>query len=98
MFDPVKLRDAGLKPRHVAHLLGVSRVTASNWLRGVTAPHRLIQDRTEALAKAVQQAVDDKKLPVSDKLLPEERSVRTVALVRRYMDALERDEDGGPSE
>lgn len=85
---------AGVKPRHVARLLGVSRVTASNWLRGATKPHSLVQTQVKLLFDAVSLAVNEGNLPVSDKLPPDERSVKTVSVIKKYMDRIEeRDTD-----
>jgi hypothetical protein len=88
VFNSETLREAGLQPRHIHRLIGVSRVTASNWLRGKTSPHHLVKDRADGLMAAVQNAVDDGRLPVPSNLPPDERSVRTVAIVKKYMDAV----------
>ncbi|MBT7005050.1 MAG: hypothetical protein HOA06_10095 [Chloroflexi bacterium] len=79
------LREAGVKPRHISRLLGVSRVTASNWLRGVTQPHHLIRASADELLSATRAAMEDGRLPVPDQLPLEERSVRTAATVKKYM-------------
>lgn len=89
MFDNSVLQEAGLKPRHIHRLVGVSRVTASNWLRGKTQPHHLAMDKATQLLDAVKAAMSDGRLPVSDKLSIEERSVRTVAIVKKYMETVE---------
>ena len=89
MFDYELVKSAGLKPRHIHRLLNVSRVTASNWLRGATQPHHFMREKTDMLMAAVQAAVKDEKLPVPDSLPPDERSVRTVAVVKRYMTILQ---------
>lgn len=93
MFDNVLLKEAGLQPRHIHRLIGVSRVTASNWLRGQTKPHHLVKSRAELLFSAVERAVADGRLPVSSQLPPDEKSVRTVAIVKKYMDTVNEAED-----
>lgn len=89
MFNHTLLVEAGVKPRHITRLTGVSRVTASNWLRGATQPHHYMQDEATKIQDAVQKAVDDGKLPVSDSMSTEERSVKTLAVIKRYMTASE---------
>ena len=87
MYDFELLREAGIKPRHIHRLIGVSRVTASNWLRGVTQPHALVKKKADLLVASVVAAMEDGKLPVPDSLPADEKSVRTVATVKRYMAA-----------
>lgn len=82
------LNAAGVKPRHISRLMGVSRVTASNWVRGVTQPHSLVEAKAGVMKAAISLALEDGKLPVSDKLPPDERSVRTVSTVKKYMDRI----------
>lgn len=93
MFDHNTLVEAGLKPRHVSRLVGVSRVTASNWLRGVARPHKLIQDKANLLQQAVELGVESGELPVSTSLGPEETSVKTVSVVRRNIKIIEEDQN-----
>lgn len=85
-FDGAILKSAGVQPRHVHRLIGVSRVTASNWLRGQTKPHALVRDKAELLMSAVSSALNDERLPISDSLPPDERSFKTAAIIKRYMD------------
>ena len=93
MFDHNLFTQAGLKPRHVSRLVGVSRVTASNWLRVVAKPHKLIEDKTQLLQSAIKTALDDGDLPVSDKLSAEEASVKTVAIVKRHVKQIEEEQN-----
>ena len=94
MFDYELVREAGVKPRHINRILGVSRVTASNWLRGVTKPHPLVKTQAAQLSQAVKLATEAGELPVSDQLPPDERSVKTVSIVKRYlMERNDTDED-----
>lgn len=85
MFNHELIQSAGVKPRHISRILGVSRVTASNWLRGVTRPHYLVAGKAAKLSRAVERAVADGALPVSDQLPVDERSVKTVATVNKYL-------------
>jgi hypothetical protein len=86
MFNFETVVEAGIKPRHVTRLLNVSRVTASNWLRGVTQPHPFIQEKAQALLDAVDAAVEDGVLPVPHQLPQDEKSVKTLSIVRSYME------------
>jgi hypothetical protein len=54
---------AGIKPRHVAKILDISRVTASQWLNNHTLPHPLLRSRVKLLLDSVSKAVVDSKLP-----------------------------------
>lgn len=86
------LQTAGVKPRHLSRLMGVSRVTASNWIRGATQPHPLVSAQVDVLFRAVSTALEEGALPVSDKLPPEERSVKTLSTVKKYMDRVSQDD------
>lgn len=57
-------REAKLASRHIAKLLGVSRVTASLWLNGHSNPHVLLQEKVKQLAEAVSKATENGKLPI----------------------------------
>jgi len=89
MFNNKLLVDAGLKPRHLARILNVSRVTASNWLRGKSQPHSLLADKAILLVNAVEAAVEAEELPVSKNLPTDEASVKTVSVTTRYMAMME---------
>jgi len=76
------LIDAGLKPRHVARLLHVSRGTVSHWLNGRNPPNRWITENVQALATTVAKLVEDGKLPVrAGQLTPSEVDAKTYFLV-----------------
>lgn len=92
MFDHNVLVAAGLKPRHVSRIVGVSRVTASNWLRGIAKPHKLLEEKANALHDAAATGIENGELPVSATLPPEEVSVRTVAVIMRLLKSLEESE------
>lgn len=87
MYNFENVVTAGIKPRHVTRLVGVSRVTASNWLRGVTQPHHFVGPKAQALIDAVDSAIEAGELPVPHQLPPDEQSVRTVSVVRKYMES-----------
>lgn len=57
-------REARLASRHIARLLGVSRVTASLWLNGHSNPHVLLHEKVMQLAEAVSKMTDEGKLPI----------------------------------
>lgn len=57
---------AKLRPKHVAPLVGVSRVTASLWLNGHGNPHHLIAGKVAKMAQLVSQAISDGKLPIPE--------------------------------
>jgi len=57
-------------------------------LRGVTQPHHFLVDEVKVFTKAVEKATEEGALPVPPSLPPDERSVRTVQIVRDYMDAV----------
>lgn len=59
-------RKAGLRPKHLAPILGVSRVTASIWLNGHGQPHVLIRKKVDALAELVSKALAARKLPIPE--------------------------------
>lgn len=55
---------AGLRPKHLSPILGISRVTASIWLNGHGNPHVLLHKKVANLAHLVSKAVDSGKLPI----------------------------------
>ena len=54
---------AGLRPKHLAAVLGVSRVTASIWLNGHGKPHVLLLDKVSDLAERVSHSMSVGELP-----------------------------------
>lgn len=67
MDQPIDVfKKAKLRPKHVAPMVGVSRVTASLWLNGHSYPHHLIAGKVANLAQLVSKAMDDGKLPIPD--------------------------------
>ena len=88
------LRDAGLRPSHVARLLDVSSVTVLNWYNQSHTPHRWITDRVRALATAVRKAVEEGKLPVSAPgLNADEQAAKTFFVASRYFRAEDKEGD-----
>lgn len=90
--DVQALRDAGLRPSHVARLLDVSSTTVLSWYNYQHAPHRWIADQVRVLANAVRKAMEEGKLPISAPgLLGEEQAAKTFFVASRYFRA----EEGG---
>jgi hypothetical protein len=65
MHDFTICNAAGIKPGVVAKLIGVSRVTASQWCNGHAQPHRLLDGRVQEFLAIVHAAVDWKMLPLT---------------------------------
>lgn len=63
-FDANILKQAGITPGVAAKLIGVSRVTASQWYNGHVQPHRLLESRVANFMRTVQAALDQKLLPL----------------------------------
>jgi DNA-binding XRE family transcriptional regulator len=61
-FESVK--KAGITPGVVAKLVGVSRVTASQWVNGHAQPHKLLASRVREFLAIVDIAVEKKLLPL----------------------------------
>ena len=64
MFNVTLLKQAGIGPGIAAKLVGVSRVTASQWYNGRVKPHTLLTARVETFMSDVQAALDQKLLPL----------------------------------
>lgn len=62
MFDILK--PAKVSVTDFAKIAGVSRVTVSQWVNGRMKPHRLHQSKIEKLISAIEQAVENKELPI----------------------------------
>ena len=93
-WDPETLRRAGLEPRHIARVVGIHPVTASNWLCGNRRPHRLMGAEAARLMRAVSTALADQTLPIErhETMPPDEWSVRTFATLKRYYRAAQESE------
>jgi len=88
-FDRNTAIRAGVKAKHVARLLGVSRFTANNWLSGRRQPHDLIHRRVDLFEEALKEAIAAGELPITDDdMLPEERSVELMRILRTHMEKL----------
>lgn len=59
---------AKLRPKHLAPLVGVSRVTASLWLNRHGNPHLLLRNKVNELADLISKALDDGKLPIPERV------------------------------
>lgn len=89
-WDPQKLRQAGIEPRHLARLLGIHPVTGSTWLCGHAKPSNL--GAADLLMTAVGNAIADHALPIEpNKYHADEHSVRTMAALQRYYNAAARE-------
>jgi transcriptional regulator with XRE-family HTH domain len=89
-FDRHVAIGAGVKSKHIARLLGVSRYTANNWLAGRRSPHDLIQDKVETFMTALNGAIADGQLPIVDEdLMPEEASVQLLQILQERMDKID---------
>lgn len=76
---------AGIKPRHVAKILGISRVTASQWLNNHTEPHSLLRSRVKLLLESINKAVEDQKLPSPKHYRGKEESSYICSTLEHYM-------------
>jgi len=66
-MQPIEtLKQAGLRPKHIAPALGVSRVTASLWLNGHGNPHVLLRQKVSEFAELVNKAIRCGKLPIPE--------------------------------
>lgn len=64
MFDFSPLKQAGITPGIAAKMMGISRVTASQWFNGHVQPHSLLKARVTNFTRMVQSALDQKLLPL----------------------------------
>jgi len=76
---------AGIAPRHIAAILGVSRVTGSNYLNGHTEPHRLLEDKVIDFLIAVGDAAEAGDLPPPRDLKGPEFDAHIVKVVRKQL-------------
>lgn len=90
-FDRNLAVKAGVRAKHIQRLVGVSRYTANNWLSGRREPHDLLQKRVARFMQALTDAVAAGDLPIADDgtLLPEERSVALMHILRERMEKLD---------
>ncbi len=92
--DVQVLIDGGLRPTHVASLLGANRNTVTRWFAG-GPPMKIIHGPMGELAEAVRRAIEAGKLPVpAAKLAPGEAYLRTFAIANEYRAALRREGSG----
>lgn len=83
MFD--KVVSVGIKPRHIAKILEISRVTASQWLNHHTEPHPLLKNKVRRFLESVDKAVADNKLPPPLHYRGQEENTYICATVSEYM-------------
>jgi predicted transcriptional regulator len=86
MFDPV--RHAKMTPSNVAKLLNVSRVAVSLWMNGHSEPHHLIERRVKRLLSAVDAAVKDGKLPLSEDVPRQNRHAEIAKVIHRQLEKM----------
>ena len=65
MYDFTILAKAGITPGIAAKLVGVSRVTASQWVNGHASPHRLLGNKVHEFLRLVKLALEQKLLPLA---------------------------------
>lgn len=86
-FNKDLAEQAGVRSKHIAKLVGVSRYTANSWLAKRHTPHAFLSARVSRFMAAVKGALDAGELPVEDTtLLPEEASVRLLQILQARMD------------
>jgi transcriptional regulator with XRE-family HTH domain len=68
-FPSETFKQAGISASDLAALMGVSRMTAHNWLKG-GGVHAHLRARVVDLAKAVTAATQQGHLPLKQKALP----------------------------
>lgn len=94
-FDPEVFRRAGIATRHLRGLVPVSRPTVSMWLHGRQRPNHFIADEVSRVQQAVEAALADGRLPVSESLpAGYHRDRRIVATIREYMGVAASSEEG----
>jgi hypothetical protein len=85
-------RQAGLRTRHVATYVPVTRETVSSWLNDRHEPAKQLTEQLQALQDAVEAAIEDGLLPITNRpdLSQAERDLR---IHRVLLDYLQRGED-----
>ena len=64
MMDLSPFTRAGLKLKEIGSIVGVSHTTAGLWMRGQRGVHYLLEERVHPIVAAVDNAVEDGKLPL----------------------------------
>ena len=62
-WDADLVRRAGLETRHIAKLMGIHKITASNWLNRDITPNRFLRDKVSRLMEALELGLEDGTLP-----------------------------------
>lgn len=84
MFDPAILKRAGLGPSDVARLTGVTRVAATRWLNGTSAPGAHTRGAAQKLVDVVTRAVEAGELPVPVHVTRRERLLYIKTVLATY--------------
>jgi len=94
-FDPEIFRRAGVHTRHVTKFVPVTRATVSQWLNGRHVPTPFIRTQVLELQAAVEAAVSQSDLPVSETSLPRgrHRDRRVVAIIQKYLELVSSGEE-----
>lgn len=75
---------AGLKLKEIGSIVGVSHTTAGLWMRGQRNVHYLLEEKVSDVVSAVDEAVQDGKLPLSATVPPDARLEKITAIVDQY--------------
>lgn len=84
------LKEAGLKPHHVAKLLGTSRGIADQWLNNRSQPHPFFESKINLLLESTRKAVEDQKLPAPAHYRGHEENSYIFSTLEHYMTLLQR--------
>lgn len=82
-----ELKDVGVAPKHLSKLLGINRVTASNWINGHAAPHPMLDKKAAAVLKAIEAAAEAKELPPPKDYKGLERDLYVVKTILTHHEA-----------
>jgi predicted transcriptional regulator len=69
-MDFAVIERSGLTQGEFGQLLGVSRVTVSQWVRSKMAPHRFHEAKVKELLAALELAIKNDALPIPNARVP----------------------------
>lgn len=76
---------AGLAQGEFAKILGVSRLTAHNYINGLTKPHRMVEKRIAKVLDLLTKLVVAKKLPSSVPMSDRASRVRMIEKLDEFI-------------
>lgn len=76
------LERAGIRPTEFCRILGISKATYYNWIRGRQPYSHIVKGELERVIGLIETATDKGKLPINDSIKGSERLIVINAILK----------------